>query len=228
MDVHAMPGVVHVACEVPEAARVLRLGPLRRVPCAHDQLALAGGKDDGHLPEAPGIRISALDDSSRRPGLRPVDREFDPLHGRPYGANSIALDTQRPRRAHLTVLRCRDHGVEAQLFQGLSSTPWGGLPGHLGREDLVIARLVRVGRGALLELDLAEPLDTSRADVARHDDPQWEPMLWSQRLIVHLIRQEHIWREGFLKRDGAAKMYRLPLELGLIETGERNVVRPCP
>src|SRR5215469_4405007 len=53
-------------------------------------------------------------------------------------------------------------------------------------------------------------------------------MLWSQRLTVHLIRQEHIRREGFLNRDGAAKMHRLPLESGLIEAGERDVTRLRP
>src|SRR6266567_8090864 len=139
MDIHSMPGVVHVALEVPELSHVLWLGLLRCVPRSYDQLAVARGKGDCHLPKAPGIRISALDNGGCRPGLSPIDREFDPLNGSSFAGYGIALDTSWSCCYGLAFLRRRDDSIEYQIFYGLSATPIGRLRGNLWREELIIA-----------------------------------------------------------------------------------------
>src|SRR6266566_6633303 len=216
MDIHSLPGIVHVALEVPEWSRVLWLGLLRCVPRSCDQLAVARGKNYCHLPKAPGIRISALDDVRCRPGLSCIDGEFDPLNGGSFAGYRIALDTRWSCRDGLAFSRRRDHSVECQIFYGLCATPIGCLRGNLWREELIIASLVRVGRYVLLKRDFAQPLDAPGADIARHDDTQRKPMFWSKWRIIHLIGQKHIWREGLLQRDGASKTHLFPLKLRLI------------
>src|SRR6266567_8567160 len=227
MDIHAMPGIIHVAFEVPEVSYILWMCLLRCVPRSYDHLAVARGKGQCKLPKAPGIRISALDDVGRRPGLSSIDREFDPLNRSSCASYCIALDTSWSCRYGLAFLRRRDNGIEDQIFDGLSATPIDCLRGNLGREELIIASLVRVGRCALLKRDFAQPLDAPGADIARHDDTQRKPMFWSKWLIIHLIGQNHIWREGLLQRDGAPKMHLFPLKLRLIETGKSDVASIC-
>src|SRR5579859_2729135 len=91
MDLHSMPGVVHVALEVPERSHVLRLCLPECVPHSYDHLAVARGKGYCHLPKAPGIRTSTLDDGGCRPGLCSIDREFDPLNRSSLAGYCIAL-----------------------------------------------------------------------------------------------------------------------------------------
>src|SRR5260370_11348632 len=227
MDLHSMPGIVHVAFKVPEWSHVLWLCLLRCVPRSYDHLAVARGKDYCHLPKAPGIRISALDDVRCHPGLSSINREFDPLNRSSFAGYCIALDTSWSCRYGLAFLRRSDDSIEYQLFYGLCATPIGCLRGNLWRKELIIASLVRVGRCVLLKRDFAQPLDAPGADIARHDDAQRKSMFWSKRLIIHLIGQKHIWREGLLQRDGASKMHLFPLKLRLIETGKSDVPGTC-
>src|SRR5579864_1870096 len=123
MELHSLPGVVHVALEVPEWSHVLWLCLPGCAPRSYDHLAVARGKDYCHLPKAPGIRISALDDGGGRPGLSSIDREFDPLNRSSCAGYCIALDTSWSCRYALACLRRRDHGVEDQIFYGLAATP---------------------------------------------------------------------------------------------------------
>src|SRR5258706_13061253 len=102
MDLHTMPGVVHVAFEVPKLSYVLWLCMPRCVPRSYDNLAVTRGKGECNLPKAPGIRISTLDDVRYRPGLSSIDREFDPLNGSSFTSNCIALDPSCPCRYYLT------------------------------------------------------------------------------------------------------------------------------
>src|SRR5258708_2356827 len=168
------------------------------IPRWYNHLVVARGKGECHLPKAPGIRISALDDGGCRPGLSSIDREFDPLNRSSFASYCIALDTRWSCRYGLAFLRRSDHCIEYQFFYGLSATPIDCLRGNLWREDLIIASLVRVSRWALLKRDFAQPLDTPDADIARHDDAQRKPMFWSKWLIIHLIGQNHIRRESLL------------------------------
>src|SRR2546429_182864 len=143
MDLHSVPGVVHVAFEVPELFNVLWLCLFRCVPRSYDQLAVARGKDYCYLPKAPGIGISALDDVGCRPGLSCIDREFDPLNRSSFAGYGIALDMSRSCRYCLAFLRRSDDSIEGQIFYGLSATPIGRLRVNLWREELIIASLVR-------------------------------------------------------------------------------------
>src|SRR3989440_12717745 len=116
MDLHSVPGIVHVAFEVPEWSHVLWLGLPGGVPRSYDHLAVARDKGGGHLPKAPGIRISALDDGGCRPGLSSIDREFDSLNRRSFAGDGIALDTSGSSCYGLAFLRRRDHSIECQIF----------------------------------------------------------------------------------------------------------------
>src|ERR1700737_251799 len=53
MDFHSMPGVVHVALEVPEWSHVLWLCLPGCVPSSYDHMAVARGKGYCHFPKAP-------------------------------------------------------------------------------------------------------------------------------------------------------------------------------
>src|SRR5215471_15315931 len=123
MYLHSMPGVVHVAFEVPELFHVLWLCPFRCVPRSYDYLAVARGKGYCHLPKAPGIGISALDDVGCCPGLSSIDRELDSLNRRACAGYGIALDTSWSCRYGLAFLQRGDDGIEDQIFYGLSATP---------------------------------------------------------------------------------------------------------
>src|SRR5258708_27418303 len=177
MDLHSLPGIVHVAFEVPEWSHVLRLCLLRCIPRSYDHLAVARGKDYCHLPKAPGIRISALDDVRCRPGLSPIDREFDPLNGSSFAGYCIALDTRWSCRYYLAFSRRRDHSVECQIFYALCPTPIGCLRGNRWREELILDNRVQAGRHVLLKREFAQPLDAPGADIARHDDTQMKPIV---------------------------------------------------
>src|SRR5437660_10546406 len=95
MDLHSVPGIVHVAFEVPEWSHVLWLYLPGCVPRSYDHLAVARGEGDCHLPKAPGMRISALDDGCWHPGRCAIDREFDSLHRGLFTGYGLALDTIR-------------------------------------------------------------------------------------------------------------------------------------
>src|SRR5215467_4680351 len=227
MDLHSVPGVVHIAFEVPELFHVLWLRLLRCVPRSYAQLVVTRGKSYWHLPKAPGIGISALENGGCRPGLSSIDREFDALNRSPFASYGIALDTGRSCCYCLAFLRRRDDSIEHQIFQCLSAAPIGRLRCNLWREELIIASLVRVGRWALLKGDFTQPLDAPGADIAWHNDAQWKSMFRSKWLIIHLISQKHIWRESLLQCDGASKMHLFPLKLRLIETGKSDVASTC-
>src|SRR5256886_7811650 len=227
MDLHFVPGIVHVAFEVPERSHVLWLCLPGCVPRSYDHLTVARGEGYCHLPKAPGMRISALDDGGCRPGLCAIDREFDPLNRSSFTGYGIALDTSGSCCYGLAFLRRSDGSIECQIFYGLSATPIDCFRCNLWREELIIASLVRVGRWVLLQRDFAQPLDAPGADIAWHDDAQGKSMFWSKRLIIHFIGQKHIWREGLLQRDGASKMHLFPLKLCLIETGKSDAVSIC-
>src|SRR5205085_3873171 len=139
----------------------------------------------------------------------------------------ITLDTSGSCCYGLAFLRRSDGSIECQIFYGLSATPINCFRCNLWREELIIASLVRVGRWVLLQHDFAQPLDAPGADIARHDDTQRKPMFWSKWLIIHLIGQKHIWREGLLQRDGAFITHPFPLKLRLIETGKSDVPSIC-
>src|SRR5215469_5081081 len=127
MDHHPVPGIVHVAFEVPELSHILWLGLLECVPRSYNQLAVTRGKGYCHLPKAPGIGISALDDGGCRPGLSCIDREFDPLNRSSFAGYGIALNTNWSCRYCLAFLRRSDDSIEDQIFYSLSATPIGCL-----------------------------------------------------------------------------------------------------
>jgi hypothetical protein len=116
MDVHSMPGVVHVALEVPKWSHVLWLCLPGCIPCSYDHLVIARGKGYYHLPKAPGISTSTLVNVGSRPSLCSIDREFDPLNRSSLAGYGIALDTSWSCRYGLAFLRCRDDRIEYQIF----------------------------------------------------------------------------------------------------------------
>src|SRR5437588_11331000 len=116
MDLDSVPGIVHVAFEVPEWSHVFWLCLPGCVPRVDDQLAVARREGDCPFPKAPGTRISALDNGGGRPGLCAIDREVDPLNRSCFVAYRIALDTSGSCCYGLAFLRRRDHCIECQIF----------------------------------------------------------------------------------------------------------------
>src|SRR5947199_1866078 len=144
MDLYSVPGIVHVAFEVPEWSHVLWLCLPGCVPRSYDHLAVARGEGYCHLPKAPGMRISALDDGGCRPGLCAIDREFDPLNRSSFTGYGIALDTSGSCCYGLAFLRRRDGSIEGPSFYRLSTTPINECRANHRSDDLIIVGVRRV------------------------------------------------------------------------------------
>jgi len=122
MDLHAMPGVVHVAFEVPKLSHVL------------GWVCLDASHARTIIWQSPGERANVISKSTRHKdqrarrcplssGLSSIDREFDPLNGSSFTSYCIALDTSWSCRYYLTFLRRSDNSIEYQIFYGFSATP---------------------------------------------------------------------------------------------------------
>src|SRR3982074_961107 len=107
-----LPGVVHIALEVPEWSHVVWLRLSGFVPCSHDHYVVARGQGERNLPKAPGIWIGALDDVGCRPGRSTIDGEFDPPNRISLARYGIALHQSWPRRDGLAFLWRGDDRVQ--------------------------------------------------------------------------------------------------------------------
>src|SRR4051812_32142658 len=91
----AMPRVVHVALQVPDSARVLRLRHRRRVPRPDGHLALARPELDVRLPEPPAARPAVVEQLRGAKRLAVVERKLDALDGTSAAGDRIAAHAHR-------------------------------------------------------------------------------------------------------------------------------------
>src|ERR1044071_10085933 len=97
-DAHAVPGVVHVAFEVPDGSGAFGLGLSGRGPGAGHDLVLAGGQAHGSAEEAPDPGATVLEQLGLGPAPAAVSRDLDLRHAAAVAADRPALDAHGPGR----------------------------------------------------------------------------------------------------------------------------------
>lgn len=75
----------------------------------------------------------------------------------------------------------------------------------------------------MLDGDLLQPFDATRANPAWDENPHWRTVRWGQRGTIHRPCQEHLIRQCLAQRDRPAICLWGLRQLGEVRCAERHV-----
>ena len=157
---------------------------------------------EGDPPVPPGPAAEILEQLGLRPPRAAVDRDVDPLDGALSARERVPAHLDRSGGDRFAVGRRQNVGVErdeAERHAGARARR-----AVLGKQPVGDVLEVAVPR-LRADLDLLQPFDAARADVAGHDQSHRRTVHGRERLAVHPPGEQDLGAACLVERDRAAE-----------------------